>query len=89
MYCENGQSLSIFGDYCHDCPITPSSSFALTSNCSKMSNHFCPLQSDSSKICTDKVNVNITEYCSWGGYDEPWKCPKANKGINFEQCYDP
>lgn len=87
MNCENGQSLSIFGDYCHDCPIGYSSTYALTSNCSKSSNHFCPLYAYTSKICMDKVNVDITDFCSYAGYDEPLKCPKANKGINFEQCY--
>ena len=50
-------------------------------------NHFCPMYHQSSKICKDEVNV--TDYCSYGGgQDEYWKCPKANKGLNFDQCYD-
>ena len=89
MYCgENGKALSIFGDFCQECPINRRSVLALTSNCSKSSNHFCQIDYYSSKICMDKVNVNITKYCSNGGYDEPWICPKANKGLHFEQCYD-
>ena len=84
--CENGQTLSIFGDFCHECPLLKHSSLALTSNCSKSSNHFCPIGYDTSKICTDKVNVNITDYCRHE-FSETWICPKANKGLNFEQCY--
>ena len=36
-------------------------------------------------------NVSVTDYCSYFNDDqaEPWICPKANKGLNFEQCYDP
>ena len=90
--CENGHALSYNGDFCHDsqeCPISAQNSIlAMSSNCSKMSNHFCPLYDYSSKICMDKVNVSITDYCSWGGLDEPWICPEANKGLKFEQCYD-
>ena len=40
------------------------------------------------KICMDKVNVSITDKCSYGGEDEFWNCPKANKGLAFEQCYN-
>ena len=89
--CENGQAISIDGDFClgcQECPIANFSIMALTSNCSKSSNHYCPLNFDSSKICMDKVNFSITDYCSNGGRDDYWKCPKANKGLNFEQCYD-
>ena len=49
----------------------------------------------SSKICMDKVNVSIGDYCSGDKADyfdctEYYKdCPKANKGLNFEQCYCP
>ena len=91
VYCESGQALSIYGDFCHDCqecPIQPFSHLyhlAMSTNCSKSSNHFCPIYMSASKICLDKVNVSITDYCSNG--DEPWICPKANKGLNFEQCY--
>ena len=90
MYCENGQALSIFGDFCHecqDCPIAKNYlKLFLLSNCSKSSNNFCPTHRDSSKICMDRFNVNKTDYCN---YDGSWICPKANKGLNFEQCYDP
>ena len=86
--CENGQALSIFGEFCYECPLIKISSLALTSNCSKMSNHFCPMDYTSSKICMDKVNVPITDYCSTSADDKPWICPKANKGLNFEQCYE-
>ena len=92
MYCENGQALSIYEDFCeggHACPIGTDSYFALTSNCSKISNHFCPIYHLTSKICLDKVDVNITNYCKYGRNDEePWICPKANKGLSFVQCYD-
>ena len=88
VYCENGQALSIFGDFCYDCPLPHYSVLALTSNCSKSSNTLCPIHSLTSKICTDKVDVNITKHCSQDGYDKIWICPKANKGLNFEQCYD-
>ena len=90
MYCENGQAVSIYGDFCvksRECAILPDSDFALTSNCSKSSNHFCPIHPYSSKICMDNVNVSITDYCTGGIYDKHWKCPKAIKGHDFEQCY--
>ena len=85
VYCENGQALSIYGDFCHECqecPITVNSYIALTSNCSKSSNHFCPMTAYSSKICTDEVNVSL-----YNG-TKLWRCPKANRGLNFEQSYD-
>ena len=89
--CENGQAVSILGGFCDEnlqCPLTRYSVYAMTSNCSKSSNNFCPLFILSSKICMDSVNVNTTDYCSLGYQDEFWKCPNAMKGINFEQCYD-
>ena len=95
VYCENGQALSIFGEFCNECPMHRYSVFALTSNCSKSSNHFCQIDYYSSKICMDKVNVSIGDYCSGDKTDvfdctEYYKdCPKANKGLNFEQCYCP
>ena len=88
-YCENGQALSIYGDFCndcHECPIGTNSFSAISSNCSKRFNHFCPLYM-SSKICMDKVNVSVTDYCTHGGQNEHWICPKASKGLDFEQCY--
>ena len=88
MYCENGQSLSIFGEFCYECPLMKYSVSALTSNCSKRSNNFCQRSEITSKICMNKVNVNITKHCSFGGYDKTWICPKAKKGLKFEQCYD-
>ena len=92
IYCENGQTLSIYRDFCHEnkvCPIHPYSSMALKSNCSQTFNHFCPTSEKTSKICMDKLDVSITTYCSNSYMGQgPWKCPKANKGLNFEQCYD-
>ena len=88
VYCENGQALSLYGDFCHEChecPLATYSVYAMLSNCSKRSNNFCPMFDVTSKICMDRFNVNITDYCDYG---EPWICPKANKGLNFEQCYD-
>ena len=88
--CENGQALVIYGDFCSDsemCPIATENQLALSSNCSKTSNHFCPMYQMSSKICMDKVNVSVTDYCSYGRGEQYWKCPKANKGLIFEQCY--
>ena len=91
MHCEHGQAISIYGDFCvetQECALSPGSTFALTSNCSKTSNHFCPFYASSSKICMDKVNVSITDYCTSDGlYHKYWKCPKAIKGHDFEQCY--
>ena len=91
VYCENGQALSIYGDFCHECQECPTfeifTEMGLTSNCSKISNHFCPMFLGSSKICMDKVNVNITDYCSASYVRKPWFCPKAINGLNFEQCY--
>ena len=94
IYCKNGQVLSIHGDFCQncqECPLELFSSFAMSSNCSKTSNHFCTVFQGTSKICMNKVDVSITDYCSSHGLNdpEPWVCPKANKGLNFEQCYDP
>ena len=91
MNCDNAQALSIYGNFCHDsndCPTESFSSFAMSSNCSKINNHFCPLNFGSSKICIDKANVPITEYCPSGLGLKNWECPKANKGLNFDQCYD-
>ena len=81
----------MFGEFCHECqecPIELISGFAMSSNCSKMFNHFCPMYPETSKICMDRVNTNITDYCSGGGVNHYWKCPKANKGLEVEQCYD-
>ena len=90
MYCENGKALSIYGDSCEECPIEKhSSALALASNCGRSSNNFCPIYDATSKICMNKVNVNIIDYCSYFAEDgEAWICPKANKGLNFDQCYD-
>ena len=85
--CENGQALSIEGDFCHqcqECPIVTYSTVAFTSNCSKRSNHFCPVYHQTLKICMEK-DVSIADYCS-DSYGEYWNCPKANKGLDFEQC---
>ena len=87
--CKNGQAISSYGNYCNqckECPIFRRTYYAMTSNCSKSSNNFCPMSISSSKVCMDKVNVSsITYYC--GGYTNVWNCPKANKGLNYEQCY--
>ena len=91
MSCENGQAISIYGEMCNkseECPISDlTSKRALESNCSYSSNHFCPIYYTSSKICMDKVDVSITDYCTYYGQAEPWNCPKANKGLKFDQCY--
>ena len=89
--CENGKAISIYGHFCLEnqvCPTTKNNLLALTSNCSKSLNHFCPMYLGSSKICMDKVNFNITDSCISGGSEKHWKCPKANKGLDFEQCYN-
>ena len=90
MSCENGQQISVYGKFCNEnqgCPLGIESLLALTSNCSKSSNHFCPISSSTAKICIDRVDVSITNYCSYGARnDSYWKCPKANKGLEFEQC---
>ena len=75
----------MYGDFCNQCPIGEKSTVALTSNCSKAFNQFCPISS-SSKICINNVDVSITDYCSYDG-GEYWTCPKVNKGLDFEQCY--
>ena len=93
IYCQNGQAMSIYGDFCkdgHECPTSIYSNYAMKSNCSYDSNHFCPMQFDSSKICINKMNVSISDYCRNGdpyGIDTHWTCPKANYGLDFEQCY--
>ena len=87
--CKNGQLLSIYGDFCNkcqECPIKGHSDIAMSSNCSKITNHFCPKWYSTSKICMDNAEVSITDYCHFDG-DDYWKCPKANKGLNFDQCY--
>ena len=37
----------------------------------------------------DEVNVSIIDYCSADNFDggDVWMCPKANEGLDFEQCY--
>ena len=90
MTCKNGKVISIFGEFCtenEECPIATGSITVLKSNCSKSQNNHCPLNKDSSKICMDKVNVPISNFCSVnvGGY---WKCPNAKSGLNFDQCYE-
>ena len=77
--------ISTFGEFCDGCPLAAFSEIALKSNCSKSSNHFCPLYGSSLKICMDKVNVSISDYCS---IENAWNCPNAKDGLNFEQCYE-
>ena len=88
--CKNGKVLSNI-DFCRDCqecPINKQSSVALTSNCSKTSNNFCPVTYDTSKICINRLNVSLPKYCTKYEDAPHWICPKANKGLDFEQCYD-
>lgn len=92
MSCQNGQAISSedFCEECNMCPISPTNSLmALKSNCSHSSNHFCPIYQFTSKICMDEVNVSIIDYCSADNFDggDVWMCPKANEGLDFEQCY--
>ena len=35
----------------------------------------------------DEVKVSMTDFCLLQDAHDYWKCPKANKGLNFEQCY--
>ena len=88
--CQNGQVISeeVFCEECNMCPISPFSWMALKSNCSHSSNHFCPLHQFTSKICMDEVDVSIVDYCSFENPDDAvWMCPKANEGLDFEQCF--
>ena len=85
--CENGQMISTFGEFCDGCPLSTFSEMVLKSNCSKSLNQICPFYYTSLKICMDKVNVSISEYCSID-IENAWTCPNANDGHNFEQCYD-
>ena len=81
----------MYGDFCPECQECPMqreySIFAISSNCSKGSNQFCPKYLESSKIYMNKINASITEYCPYGG-NEIWECPKANKGLDFDQCFN-
>lgn len=88
--CKYGQAIKweVFCESQGQCPIsTDFTSVALKSNCSRISNHFCPMNRLSSKICMDEVNVSITDYCSSVGDEHVWECPSANSGLKFEQCY--
>ena len=87
--CENGKVVPQ-EDFCEgqeQCPIATSSATALKSNCRHMSNNFCPMSQMSSKICLDKVNVSMGDYCK-RFTDYIWICPMAKESPYFEQCYN-
>ena len=66
--------MSVYGDFClktQECPSYPYFNFAFTSNCSKASNHFCPLYEFSSKICMNRIDAPIQ--CPDNSH---WKCQK-------------
>ena len=91
--CPNGQiqSQEIFCEDQSACPITEYGVVSLITNCSHMQNHHCPASYLASKICADKVDVSLNDYCK--GIDPtspPGKiCPLANKGLDYAQCYNP
>lgn len=93
VICEHGQALG-FEHFCEDlCPLSAIAITALKSNCSYIQNKNCPIYRVSNKICMDKVNVTISDYCTGNSYDYDeeklfWSCPKANRGLDFEQCYN-
>ena len=91
VICENGQAVVVYGGFCEECKKCPigvrSSYMFMSSNCSKSSNHICPKSRKTSKICMDEVKVSMTDFCLLQDAHDYWKCPKANKGLNFEQCY--
>ena len=88
--CENGRVLTqeSFCESQEQCAITTSSATALKSNCTCISNNFCPLSRLSSKICMDQVSVSTEDYCFKRFEDFVWPCPIATKSLEFEQCYN-
>ena len=89
--CKNGNLLHT-GDFCEQqgqCPISYWSPAAMKSNCTKSSNHFCPVGGQSTKICMEKFNVSMIDYCSAITSDYPgYMCPSLGNGLIFEQCYN-
>ena len=71
------------------CPITDDDNIvAITSNCSYIFDTHCPLGLRSAKICIDSIDLgDIKEYCTSGVFIGRNVCPKAKKGLEFQQCY--
>ena len=87
MNCPEGKKLR-FKDFCYEqgqCPISTKNMMAITSNCSKLKDQHCPSKYYMTKVCIDRVDHrNITDYCYQGT-----ACPKANEGLEFDQCVSP
>ena len=65
------------------CPVSVFSNTAITSTCKNTEKYNCPQSNaDSSKICSVHL-PNVEDYCA-----NKDSCPKANKGLHYQQCYD-
>ena len=59
---------------------------AIKSNCSLADYQHCPAGFFSTRICMDKVNVSVTDYC--GSLLSQGKlCPLPSNGLEIDQCY--
>ena len=85
--CFEGDVLP-WGTFCPhqaQCPISVASDTAIISRCNNDDHPHCPRNGKTSKICMESVKPRpIESYCSEGK-----KCPSANRGMAFEQCYNP
>ena len=84
--CPEGKKLQ-WNETCPDqqgqCPVSVFSNTAITSACKNTEKYSCPQSNaDSSKICSVQL-PNVEDYCV-----KKDLCPKANKGLHYQQCYD-
>ena len=86
--CQGGHKKSL-ENFCEDqgqCPVSKTGFVAITSDCS--SNHDCPASSYSSRVCIDRINVSLESHFCSRGANFGKICPKANKGLYYQQCYN-
>ena len=83
--CPKGKRLKIddFCDYQGQCPVSTSSTTAVTSDCQDHKNTHCPKHLRSSRICDVFQSLKIEHFCRYGT-----ACPKAKEGLVYKQCYD-
>ena len=86
--CPGGQKLNK-GQFCEQqgqCPTIMIVETALKSNCSNVGSHYCPGSLDSTKICMDKINASVKDYCG-SMRSQGQLCPPPSNGLEIEQCY--
>ena len=83
--CPKGNKLK-WEEMCYfqnTCPVSVWSSIAVESKCDHLVGDQCPDEGLVSKVCNSASDtVNIQSNCHKGEI-----CPKAKKGIEYEQCF--